>query len=359
MNCNIKCKMNMKAYIPYMAIIFNQFAFAGSNILMKIALERGLNQLVFVVYRHVIAMFLLGPFAYVLERKQRPKPSFAVMAKIFVLALLGATIHINVYYIGMDYVSPTVATALGNVVPSFTMEKVKITSGRGRAKVLGTIICVGGSLLFTLWRSGYLFKSVVEKPLINIYHNNADHLRYHGKENWIKGSALILTSHIALSSWLILQAKVFKEYPAPLSMNTLICFFASLQTSFLALFFGRDPTIWKLDWNVQFLTVMYCGVLNSALVYYLQTWCISVKGPVFTVMFIPVQLVIVALFSTIAFAERLHLSSLTGAFFIVAGLYCVLWGKRKDSLAADDEHKDGNMKTTTDDKILEISTSTK
>ena len=154
MNCNIKCKMNMKAYIPYMAIIFNQFAFAGSNILMKIALERGLNQLVFVVYRHVIAMFLLGPFAYVLERlamvitlvsllslwfywpilimswnliilylqsrKQRPKPSVAVMAKIFVLALLGATIHINVYYIGMDYVSPTVATALGNVVPSFT-----------------------------------------------------------------------------------------------------------------------------------------------------------------------------------------------------------------------------------------------
>ncbi|KAH9724900.1 hypothetical protein KPL70_007662 [Citrus sinensis] len=112
--------MNMKAYIPYMAIIFNQFAFAGSNILMKIALERGLNQLVFVVYRHVIAMLLLGPFAYVLERKQRPKPSFAVMAKIFVLALLGATIHINVYYIGMDYVSPTVATALGNVVPSFT-----------------------------------------------------------------------------------------------------------------------------------------------------------------------------------------------------------------------------------------------
>ncbi|KAH9724899.1 hypothetical protein KPL70_007662 [Citrus sinensis] len=306
--------MNMKAYIPYMAIIFNQFAFAGSNILMKIALERGLNQLVFVVYRHVIAMLLLGPFAYVLERKQRPKPSFAVMAKIFVLALLGATIHINVYYIGMDYVSPTVATALGNVVPSFTfllafllgMEKVKITSGRGRAKVLGTIICVGGSLLFTLWRSGYLFKSVVEKPLINIYNNNADHLRHHGKENWIKGSALILTSHIALSSWLILQ-----------------------------------------------------GVLNSALVYYLQTWCISVKGPVFTAMFIPVQLVIVALFSIIAFAERLHLSSLIGAFFIVAGLYCVLWGKRKDSLAADDEHKDGNMKTTADDKILEISTSTK
>lgn len=51
--------------------------------------------------------------------------------------------------------------------------------------------------------------------------------------------------------------------------------------------------------------------------------------------------------------------SLTGAFFIVAGLYCVLWGKRKDSLAAADEHKGGNMKTTTDDKVLEISTSTK
>jgi hypothetical protein len=53
------------------------------------------------------------------------------------------------------------------------------------------------------------------------------------------------------------QAVVSKVYQAPLSLNTLICFFASLQSSFLALFFARNPTLWKLKWNVQLLTIIY------------------------------------------------------------------------------------------------------
>lgn len=58
----------MTAWGSYGAMVLVQLAYGGSNILMKIALEKGLNQLVFVVYRHIIAMLLLGPFAYVLER---------------------------------------------------------------------------------------------------------------------------------------------------------------------------------------------------------------------------------------------------------------------------------------------------
>lgn len=60
--------ITMEAYASYGAMILIQFAYGGANILTKIALEKGLNQLVFVVYRHIIAMLLLGPFAYVLER---------------------------------------------------------------------------------------------------------------------------------------------------------------------------------------------------------------------------------------------------------------------------------------------------
>lgn len=142
------------------------------------------------------------------------------------------------------------------------------------------------------------------------------------------------------------QAVVWKVYPAKLSLNVLICFFASLQSSFLALFFARNPNSWKLEWNIQLLTIIYAvsidffhkcmpfstydafeaeklarpiclhlflitfiiqGVVISALVYYLQTWCISNKGPVFAAMFSPLLLIIVGIFSAIFFAERLHL----------------------------------------------------
>ncbi|KAK9275313.1 hypothetical protein L1049_022576 [Liquidambar formosana] len=349
----------MKTYTSCAVMVLVQFAYGGSNILMKIALEKGLNQLVFVVYRHVIAMFLLGPFAYVLERKQRPSLSFSVFAKIFVLASLGTTIHLNVYYAGLAYTSPTVASAMSNVIPSLTfllavllgMEKVKISCVRGRAKVLGTLICIGGSLVFTFWKGGYLFKGFEERPLINIYDNTKGSVG-HGKENWIKGAALILTSHIAWSLWLILQSVVYKVYPARLSLNALICLFASLQSSFLALFFGRNQTLWRLDWNVQLVTIIYCGVVISALVYYLQTWCISTEGPVFAAMFSPLLLIIVGIFSAFALAERFHLGSLVGALLIIVGLYCVLWAKRTESLAEGPHESENGCDSR---KMLEIS----
>ena len=53
-------------------------------------------------------------------RNRRPSFSFGVMLKIFILAMLGITIQQNVYYVGLHLISPTVASALGNVIPAFT-----------------------------------------------------------------------------------------------------------------------------------------------------------------------------------------------------------------------------------------------
>ncbi|XP_038687415.1 WAT1-related protein At2g39510-like [Tripterygium wilfordii] len=301
----------MKTYASCVAMVVVQIGAGGSIILNKIAFEKGLNQLVLIVYRHVIATLLLGLLAYVLERKKRPALSISATMKIFVLASLGTTIYLNVYYAGLIYSSATVASALSNVIPCSTfimavllrMEKVNITSASGRAKVLGTVICVAGSLIFTFWKGGFLLKGFESRPLINLYSSNK-----HSKENWILGSALILASCISWSGWLIMQAVVYKAYPARLSLNTLICFFASLQSGFLALFFGRNPSLWRLEWNVQLLTIIYNGVVISSFIYYLQTWCISKEGPVFAAMFTPLALIFVGLFSMIAFAEQLHVS---------------------------------------------------
>ncbi|KAL5551191.1 hypothetical protein UlMin_001367 [Ulmus minor] len=330
----------MKGCRFYIAMVLVQIIYVVGNILIKMSLARGLNQLVFVAYRHIFSTILLGPSAYILERNQRPSLSISIVVKIFVLASVGTTIHLNMFYAGLAYTSPTVASALNNVIPSLTfvlalllkMERVKIRSLRGQAKVTGTLMCIGGSLLFTFWKGGWLLKGIAEKPLININNDSTSHVNGYHKENWIKGSVLILTSHIAWSSWLILQVVVLKVYPALLSLNTMICFFASLQCCLLGLIFARNPTSWRLQLDVQLLTIVYCGVFTSGLVYFVQTWCISNKGPVFSAMFTPLQLVIVAIFSAFAFAERLHVVSLVGAFVIVVGLYCVLWGKRNDNV---------------------------
>ncbi|KAJ4970757.1 hypothetical protein NE237_003856 [Protea cynaroides] len=353
----------IKVWASYIAMVVVQFAYGGSNILIKIALNKGLSQLVFMVYRHLIAMLLLGPLAYFLERKQRPSLSLPTMIKIFLISSLGTTIHLNVYYLGLDYTSPTVGSSLSNVVPGFTfimavllrLEKLKLESAKGRAKVSGTLICIGGALIFTFWKGGYLFKGFTRSPLINIDDESrgSTHGSMHHKENWIKGSLLILTGNTAFSASLILQALVSNVFPVPLSLNTLICFFASLQSTVLALILDRESTSWRLGWDVQLLTIVYCGVVISALVYFLQTWCINAKGPVFTAMFSPLQLVIVGIFSTIVFDEQLHLGGLIGAIFIVAGLYLVLWGKSSDNPLQ--RKVENNDKNSLDPETLEIS----
>ncbi|KAM1025394.1 hypothetical protein ACFX2I_038451 [Malus domestica] len=104
----------------HLAMVLVQLIYAGSYILIKLSLHDGLNQIVIIVYRHVLGMVLIGPFACVLERKQRPSLSFSVAANIFLLALLGPTIFMNVYCAGLAYTTATVATALGNVIPALT-----------------------------------------------------------------------------------------------------------------------------------------------------------------------------------------------------------------------------------------------
>ena len=86
---------------------------------------------------------------------------------------------------------------------------MKTESLRGWAKMLGTAICISGSLVFTFWKGGYLFESFENRALINIYSTKGSAGEHrHAKENWIKGSALILTSHVAWSAWLILQVVI-------------------------------------------------------------------------------------------------------------------------------------------------------
>ncbi|GJZ70137.1 WAT1-related protein [Tanacetum coccineum] len=125
-----------------------------------------------------------------------------------------------------------------------------------------------------------------------------------------------------------------------LSMNIMICLFASLQSSFLAPFIAKDVNLWKLEWDAKLLAIIYGGVVVSGITYYLTLWVMSKRGPVFVAMFTPLELPIVGIFSAIFFNERLHLGSLIGAFIIIVGLYMVLWGKSNDNLGKLHESKD-------------------
>ncbi|KAK1306675.1 WAT1-related protein [Acorus calamus] len=325
-------------------MIIIQLLYGGSNILSKLALDHGMSYMVFTTYRHALATLILGPLAFALERKCRTSMSWLILMKIFSSALVGVTIQQNLYYAGLNYTSPTVAGSLSNIIPALTfilavilrMEVVNMRNTRGRAKLLGTAICVAGALIF-IFSKGPLLRGFVSRPVIKLHGKGSSSHGglIHAKGDWIKGSALISASYVASSAWLILQAIVYEVYPAKLSTTALTCFFASIQSSALALIFERKMESWRLGWNIQLVNIIYCGTVLSCLVYYLLTWCVSRKGPVFTAMFYPLSLVVMGTSSTFLFAERLHLGSLIGAFIISGGLYSVLWGKSAEGQARE------------------------
>lgn len=58
----------LAAATPFLLVIFLQFAQAGMSIIGKYALNMGMDQHVFIVYRHIFASAAIAPFALLLER---------------------------------------------------------------------------------------------------------------------------------------------------------------------------------------------------------------------------------------------------------------------------------------------------
>ncbi|KAL5707716.1 hypothetical protein ACHQM5_018582 [Ranunculus cassubicifolius] len=326
---------------PYIAMISLQFGYAGMNIITKVSLNRGMSHYVLVVYRHAIATAVIAPFAIIIERKVRPKMTFRVFMQIFVLALLGPVIDQNFYYAGLKYTSPTFSCAMSNMLPAMTfvmavlcrMEKVDIKKVRCQAKVLGTVITVAGAMLMTLYKG----------PIMELFWARGAHTHEatvtsaQAEKDWLKGSILLIIATLAWAALFILQAITLKQYPAHLSLTTLICFIGTLQSIAVTFVMEHKLSVWSIGWDMNLLAAAYAGIVSSSIAYYVQGLVMKKRGPVFASAFSPLMMIVVAIMGSFILAEKIYLGGILGAILIVAGLYSVLWGKYKEYQAAEAE----------------------
>lgn len=63
MGCSIPEKFQL-----HMAMLALQFGYAGFHVVSRAALNMGISKIVFPVYRNILALLLLLPFAYFLEK---------------------------------------------------------------------------------------------------------------------------------------------------------------------------------------------------------------------------------------------------------------------------------------------------
>ncbi|CAN7011292.1 unnamed protein product, partial [Brassica rapa subsp. trilocularis] len=313
------------------ALITLQFCFAGFHIVSRVALNIGVSKVVYPVYRNLLALLLIGPFAYFLEKKERPPLTISLLAQFFFLALIGITANQGFYLLGLYYATPTFASAMQNSVPAITfimacalrLEHIDLVRKHGVAKVLGTLVSIGGATVITLYRGFPMFHKG-----LNLHEDEETESK--NSQNWTLGWLYLMGHCLSWAGWMVLQAPVLKKYPAKLTLTSFTCFFGLVQFLVIALFVETDLNNWIIVSWEELFTILYAGIIASGLVVYLQTWCIYKGGPVFVAVFQPLQTLLVAAMAFLVLGDQLYSGSVLGAVFIMLGLYLVLWGKNQE-----------------------------
>ncbi|XP_009387815.2 protein WALLS ARE THIN 1 [Musa acuminata AAA Group] len=327
----------------HVAMLALQFGYAGFHVVSRAALNMGISKVVFPVYRNIIALILLVPFAYFLEKKDRPALTLSFVVQFFLLALCGITANQGFYLLGLDNTSPTFASAIQNSVPAITflmaailrIEKVRIDRRDGIAKLMGTLACVGGATIITLYKGPTIFGP--SRALNDASPSTMLWLGDAKAKNWTLGCLYLIGHCLSWSGWLVLQAPVLKKYPARLSVTSYTCFFGVIQFLVIAAFIERDAEAWMFHSGSELFTILYAGFVASGIAFAVQIWCIDRGGPVFVAVYQPVQTLVVAIMASIALGEEFYLGGIIGAVFIIAGLYLVLWGKSEERAFAAKE----------------------
>ncbi|KAJ6685426.1 WAT1-RELATED PROTEIN [Salix purpurea] len=328
-----KLCQGLKKVKPYLAMVSLQFGYAGMYIITMVSLKHGMSHYILAVYRHVVATLVIAPFAFVLERKIRPKLTLPIFLRIMALGFLEPVLDQNLYYLGMKYTSATFASATVNALPAITfimalifrLETVNFKKLHSAAKVVGTVITVTGAMVMTLYKG----------PVIDFIRSHGAAHRgatsnESGSQHRLTGTLMLLASCCGWAGFFILQSFTLKKYPAELSLTALICMMGMVEGAAVSLVMERDMSAWKIGFDSRLLAAAYSGVVCSGMAYYVQGVVIRKRGPVFVTSFSPLCMIITAALGSIVLSEKIHLGSIIGAIVIVFGLYTVVWGKSKD-----------------------------
>ncbi|KAL6297421.1 hypothetical protein ACE6H2_005563 [Prunus campanulata] len=304
-----------------MMMLLVQAAYTGMNIFYKMTTEVGMNLTVLVAYRNMFSAALMVPAALIIER---------------------ATISQNFYVQSVALTSTTSATAITNLVPAITfviaicfrLERLALGTHAGRAKVVGTLVGIGGTMVFTFYKGKEIAIWSKHVNLLHKYTHQNSHVAssHRNTGSQLLGSFLAFGSSTSFALWLVFQAKMSKTYPSQChySNTALMSLMASIQSVAFALCRGRDWSQWKLGWDIKLLTAVYAGVVTTGLVFTVIAWCVQMRGPLFVSIFNPLCFLLVALSGSLFLHEKLYLGSILGGMLIVCGLYMVVWGKNKE-----------------------------
>ncbi|KAI4352303.1 hypothetical protein L6164_006567 [Bauhinia variegata] len=272
-----------KDVVLFAVMIAAECSNVGVTTLFKAATDRGLSYYVYIVYSYLIStLLLLLPLPFIIPRSTRlPSNLSSLLFRIFLLGAIDVVASLCGYR-GLEYSSPTVASAASSLVPAFTfilavvfrMEKADLRSSTTQAKIVGSIV--------------------------------------------------------SISVWYIVQAQILKLYPEELIVVMLYNLCATLISAPVCFLAEPRLSAWILRPDITMVSVIYSGIFYSCVGILIHSCCIRLKGPVYVSVFKPLSVAIAAASTVIFLGEALYLGSVVGAIILSIGFYAVLWGKAKE-----------------------------
>uniref|UniRef100_A0A0E0MLG0 WAT1-related protein n=1 Tax=Oryza punctata TaxID=4537 RepID=A0A0E0MLG0_ORYPU len=269
-----------------LSMVLVQLFTIGALLLAKLSFNSGMAPFVLLAYRNLIGAVTVLPFAFWFEREMMKKVNYKVLGWNACNALFGIVLAMGLHYYGLRATNAGYTVNFLNLVPVvtfiiaviFRLEKLKLKTRSGMIRVIGTVICVVGTMVVSLYKGKllHLWPTHLLKPALlrAIGGNDSTSPTHH---NMLTGTLFLCGSCLSYAFWFIVQ-----------------------------------------------------GVFNTAATFCLITWAVSRRGPTYPSMFNSLSLIITVVLDSMLLGSDISVGSLLGAFMIITGLYAFLWGKGKE-----------------------------
>nr|KYP34718.1 Auxin-induced protein 5NG4 [Cajanus cajan] len=299
-----------------------------ANTISKAAMKKGMNDFVFVMYSNAFGTCFLFLITLIFYRKRTLPPlSYKIIGLLFVVGFLSCSNQMLKFF-GIDYSSPTLSSAMSDLIPAFTfilaiifrMEKLDWKTNSSWAKSIGTLVTISGALIMSVYKGQAVINN---DPSLKLFPRKlASSMEF----DWVFGAVLLaahsfclsinfivlfslfsMTSMAQILILLLLSTRIVREYPSELVVMLIRTALASILSVPAAMLSVKDLKALRLEFNMELIAIGLSAIFVLSFGSVIATWTIGKKGPVFVAMFTPL---------TILFAVILGITFLGDSLYI-------------------------------------------